>query len=567
MKKSIVLCLFGILVLLTGCATQRTVIQTQPIHIKPIDSRGVGLFIDGVIDDLNQNYASALLAYQEALLYDSTSAVIYLDIAKDYIRLGKDDSAVLSLKQCLHFDIKCNEARELLANIYVSQGELEEVEKAYTGILRYDSTRTDVLYNLALLCQRMNKKDEAIDIYQRILSSQESVPTRVYMSLGEIYIDKGQYEEAMAVFQKLVTSKPDEAFGYYGLGLAKEALKDTSGAMENYRKSIDLLPEFAEAREQLGRLYFSKGMWNDALELFTQAVALDSSDIANWLLLGEIYWEKRDSLLAVQTYAEIKHRFPKDWRPYFNLGQIYLDTRQPDLAFHEFKNVTRLSEDTHLGWLYSGISMLLQDSLEASVSYLEKALSFVPEDPLGNFYLGSAFDQLNRTKEAIPYYKNAIRVRSKWMAALSALAAAYDKLKMYVYSDSVFQQALQLDSENALLLNNYGYSLSERGVRLKEAMTMAQKALTKDPDNGAYLDTVGWIYYKMGDYENALEYIKKACEQRENNAVVVEHLGDVYFKLQMKKEAQSSWEEALKLNQDNPELKEKLNHLDAEPHP
>ena len=563
MKKRVALCVFVVLLLLTGCASQRTIIQTQPIHIKPVDSRGVGLYIDGVVDDLNQNYASALLSYQEALLYDSTSATIYLDIAKDYIRLGKDESALLSLQKCLHFDIKCNEARELLANIYANQGELDEVERAYAGILRYDSTRVDVLYNLALLYQRMNKRDQAIDIYRRILSSQEAVPSRVYMSLGEIYIDKGQYEEAMDVFQKLITLNPEEAFGYYGLGLTKEAVKDTSGAIENYRKSIDLLPEFAESREQLGRLYFSKGMWNEALELFTKAVALDSSNIANWLLLGEIYWEKRDSILAVETYTDIKRRFPQDWRPYFNMGQIYLDTRQPELAFHEFKNVIQFSEETHLGWLYSGISMLLQDSLEASVLYLEKALSIVPEDPLGNFYLGSAFDQLNRTEEAIPFYKNAIRVRSKWMAALSALAGAYDKLKMYVYSDSVFQQAIQLDSESALLLNNYGYSLSERGIRLEEAMTMAQKALSKDPDNGAYLDTIGWIYYKMGEYEKALEYVKKAYEQREDSAVVIEHLGDVYYKLQMKREAQSSWEEALKLDQNNLELKEKLNNPDA----
>ncbi len=564
MKKIIVLYIFIVLVLLAGCASQHTMIQTPPIHIKPIDQRSVGLYIDGVVDDLNQNYASALLSYQEALLYDSTSATIYLDIAKDYIRLGKDESALLSLEKCLHFDIKCIEARELLANIYASQGELDEVEKVYIGILRYDSTRVDVMYNLALLYQRMNKREQAIDIYQRILSSQESVPPRVYMSLGEMYIEKSQYQEAMDVFQKLIIANPDEAFGYYGLGLSKEAMKDTSGAIENYRKSIDLMPEFAEAREQLGRLYFSKGMWNDALALFTQAVALDSSDIANWLLLGEIYWEKRDSLLAIETYTNIKHRFPEDWRPYFNMGQIYLDTRKPELAFHEFKNVIRFSEKTHLGWLYSGISMLLQDSVEASVSYLEKALSIVPEDPLGNFYLGSALDQLNQTKEAIPYYKNAIRVRSKWMAALSALAGAYDKLKMYVYSDSVFQQAIQVDSGNALLLNNYGYSLSERGVRLDDAMKMAQKALAKDPDNGAYLDTIGWIYYKMGDYEKALEYVKKACEQREDNAVVVEHLGDVYYKLQMKHEAQSLWEEALKLDQDNPELRKKLNNLEAE---
>jgi tetratricopeptide (TPR) repeat protein len=247
------------------------------------------------------------------------------------------------------------------------------------------------------------------------------------------------------------------------------------------------------------------------------------------------------------------------------MGHIYLDTRQPELAFHEFKRVIELSDKTHLGWLYSGISMMLQDSLDTSIPYLEKALSMVPEDPMANYYLGSVLDQLNRTEEAIPYYKNAIRVRPEWMSALSALAGAYDKLKMYVYSDSLFQQAIQIDSENALMLNNYAYSLSERGLRLEEAMAMAQKALSQAPENGAYLDTVGWIYYQMGDYEKALGYIKKAYDQREDSAVVIEHLGDVYYRLQMEPEAERSWKEALKLDQDNLELREKLNKLGAEP--
>jgi len=114
-------------------------------------------------------------------------------------------------------------------------------------------------------------------------------------------------------------------------------------------------------------------------------------------------------------------------------------------------------------------------------------------------------------------------------------------------------------------LNNYGYSLSVRGVRLEEAMAMSKKALEKDPENGAYLDTMGWIYFKMGDYEKAREYIEKACQFQKNSAEIYEHLGDIYEKLMMKEEAIQMWEKALELDRGNLQLLKKLGRVPSNP--
>lgn len=119
--------------------------------------------------------------------------------------------------------------------------------------------------------------------------------------------------------------------------------------------------------------------------------------------------------------------------------------------------------------------------------------------------------------------------------------------------------ALRLDFENPLVLNNYGYSLSLRGQRLDEAMVMVKRALELDPDNGAYMDTAGWIHYQLGDYDIALEYIQKATELENNSWTVVEHLGDVLLKLGKEPEAVDAWEKALRMAPDNSELLKKIN--------
>jgi tetratricopeptide (TPR) repeat protein len=205
-----------------------------------------------------------------------------------------------------------------------------------------------------------------------------------------------------------------------------------------------------------------------------------------------------------------------------------------------------------------GIALVHQDSLERSIPWLEGALEVNPKDPLGNYYLGNALNQLNRAEQAVPHLVAAIQGRPQWVSALSALAGSYESLKQYTLADSFYTAALALDPENALVLNNYGYSLSERGIRLEEAASMARKAIDKDPGNGAYLDTMGWIYYKMGDFGQALSFIEKAYGLRPKSADVVEHLGDVYNKLERRDEAVKYWERALELNPGNAGLLHKL---------
>ncbi|RMF54915.1 MAG: tetratricopeptide repeat protein, partial [Calditrichaeota bacterium] len=108
------------------------------------------------------------------------------------------------------------------------------------------------------------------------------------------------------------------------------------------------------------------------------------------------------------------------------------------------------------------------------------------------------------------------------------------------------------------LLNNFSYSLAERGIRLEEALEMANRALELEPNNGAFLDTVGWIYFKLGDYQQALYYIKRAVEHREGSAEVLEHLGDVYYQLGEQEKAQEYWQKAYEKDPDNKALKAKI---------
>jgi tetratricopeptide (TPR) repeat protein len=111
-------------------------------------------------------------------------------------------------------------------------------------------------------------------------------------------------------------------------------------------------------------------------------------------------------------------------------------------------------------------------------------------------------------------------------------------------------------------LNNYSYSLSERNLQLEISEKMSKRALEFEPDNSAYLDTYGWILFKMRKYDDAIKYIKKALELRdtvgEDASVLNEHLGDIYFEIGNKEKALHYWEEAIKTNPENLDITNKL---------
>jgi Tfp pilus assembly protein PilF len=141
------------------------------------------------------------------------------------------------------------------------------------------------------------------------------------------------------------------------------------------------------------------------------------------------------------------------------------------------------------------------------------------------------------------------------------LGIIYDKLNNIDSLEYCYQAALKINPQNALVNNNYAYSLSERGVKLDEALRMINIAIKAEPNNSAYQDTYGWIQFKLGNYESALDYILKAINTGEAGYEVFEHLGDVYKMMDKLEQAKEYYTKALQKNPNNKTTLEKLNSL------
>ncbi len=128
----------------------------------------------------------------------------------------------------------------------------------------------------------------------------------------------------------------------------------------------------------------------------------------------------------------------------------------------------------------------------------------------------------------------------------------------------VFKEILQANPKNASALNYLGYMLADRGVRLEEALEYIKQALAIEPRNGAYLDSLGWVYFKMNDLQNAERYLLEAAEIVKNDPVIIEHLGDLYFRTGDYKKAQDFWMKSISIGtepEDIQKVRRKLQQL------
>ena len=130
--------------------------------------------------------------------------------------------------------------------------------------------------------------------------------------------------------------------------------------------------------------------------------------------------------------------------------------------------------------------------------------------------------------------------------ALFVQASIFERQKKYEQAEQTFKKVLSMDPLNASASNYLGYMLADRGVRLDESVKYIQKALELEPNNGAYLDSLGWAYFKMGRYDLAQPPLEAAARLIQNDPTIHEHLGNLYLRMGKTAMAQEEWQRALK---------------------
>jgi tetratricopeptide (TPR) repeat protein len=488
-------------------------------------------FIDGSIYDLKEDYAKAALEYQDALRFDRNAAIYYA-LSKDYSNLGKLYLAAENGREAVQLDPGNTTCREHLAQVYVLAHELDSAITQYQEILKIDSSSTRALYGIAQLYQQQAKPLEAIAAYKKILD-QIGPEWDVLVQLTQLYEGLQRYGDAADAYQQMLSIDPSN------LDLRKRLVETylradkPDSALARLDEILDTDRKNPDIEVLIGDIYLQKNETTKALEYYNLVLKQDSASIETKIHIPETLLERSQKDSSLVGYAKpmieaIRNQWPNDWRPYWFLGFVGFSTRSDSFALTNFRKVTELNPANGDAWYYVGTIYFRMEQNDSAAKALEKSIEINPRN--------------------VDFF--------------GALALTYDSMKRYTDSDRTYEQALKLDPHSHIILNNYSYSLAERGIQLERALHMAKEAVEKQPENSSYLDTIGWVYFRLGEYDEARKYIEKAVQLRdavgENGATLNEHLGDVFYKLDKKDKAMQLWKRAFQMNQKNQTLKAKI---------
>lgn len=159
------------------------------------------------------------------------------------------------------------------------------------------------------------------------------------------------------------------------------------------------------------------------------------------------------------------------------------------------------------------------------------------------------------------YMKQAADLDSSGTEFLVNLGFLYHELKDWKQAEQSYLKAMKIKPDDALLLNNYAYMLAESDERLDRALALVDSALSLQPDTPSFLDTKGWILYKLNNYEDARKYLEKASQNNPENPEIYEHLGDLYRAMGENALARDAWEHALNAGEENERIRQKIESI------
>jgi tetratricopeptide (TPR) repeat protein len=244
---------------------------------------------------------------------------------------------------------------------------------------------------------------------------------------------------------------------------------------------------------------------------------------------------------------------------YYYLGRLAQRREEYSTAEGYFRESLALEDTIVYSWINLAVVTDAQGRYEEALGIMHNAYDKIPDDSLEVLYYTAIIHSRNEHFElARDGYLRLLESRPGDIDIGFNLAASYERLGQFDDAEREFQWIIESAPDHALALNYLGYMYADKGIKLDQALQMIEKAVSLDPQNGAFLDSYAWVLFRLGRNHEALVQMKEALKYDQSDAVLYDHQGDIYSALTSHELARESWIKALEIDPNNEEIKAKL---------
>ncbi len=412
----------------------------------------------------------------------------------------------------------------LQAWAYFGDGDLEEAQATIERLQGPEWYGIFKLFHRAAMEEASGDVDAAGRLYTDIITDQNSAGTapdtfiRAAMTLASMEAREGNKQRAL---DAIATADAVSA-GYAPL----KALRDRIEADDPPKPDIHNAEQGAAAVLYSIGSALSRSGAEDFVALYLNfANALDPDDAATLVMLGSLLEELGKPEEAIEIYRRVAE----------------------DSVMH------RVAE------LQLGLNLADLGQFEEAKVHLQHLIEQDPQDMRSYLAYGSVLSNAEAYREMAENYDDAVKAigplpnRSHWNIFFQR-GIAYERLKEWPKAEPNFQRSLELNPNQPQVMNYLGYSWIDMNINLDEGMELIREAVRLRPNDGYIVDSLGWAYYRLGDYESAVRELERAVEIRPADPTINDHLGDAYWRAGRQLEARYQWQRALTMEPDLAEV-------------
>jgi tetratricopeptide (TPR) repeat protein len=495
------------------------------------------------------NHQKALESFKMVLIYDKDSAVVYLRIATEYVKIGLISQALENAETAVEKDPKFTEAKMFLGHLYSTIKAPEKALEQYQQVLKINPDHVEAPLYIGAVLAEEKKYDKAVKYFESLLQNEDyQTPYLVYYYIGRVRTEQGgpQFKKAAEnAFKKALELKPEHTESVMSLGTLYTKMGQEEKAIQLYRTFQKEYGPSIKLAEVLAQIYLEQEKYDQAFEQL-EILENNSDDVLNVKVkMALILIEQKEYKKAITKLQDVLAQVPDSDKIRYYLAAVYEEIGQGTKAVEQFQKVPSTSQFFADSVVHATYILKHQKKIDDAEKMVKIAVDNREDLPQLVAVYASILDEKSEYKKALEVLKKGVTKFPEHVQLRFFFGTIHDKLGDKEAVITSMKKVIEMDPNHVQGLNYLAYTYSELGIHMEDAEALVKRALALEPKDAYVLDTYGWVLFKKGETNQAIKILESALHHQPNESVIAEHLGDAYLKAQMLERARTMYEKAV----------------------